>query len=101
MVTRAMEGGAENDKTVHLRLGIAAAVAVFGLSLGSSPRLRTVLVKLGAVAIALLQGSSIFSVLQSVATDPQLIQSIIPNVGAQLVSLMALFRLFREVGKRG
>lgn len=100
MVTRAMEGGTENDKSVHLRLGIAAAVAVFGVALGSSPRLRTVLVKLGTVAIALLQGSSIFTVLQSVATDPQLIQSVIPNVGAQLVSLMAVFRLFREVGKR-
>lgn len=99
MVTRAMEGGAENDRTVHLRLGIAAAVAVFGLGLGFSPRLRTVLVRLGTVALALLQGSSILSVLQGVITDPQLIQSVMPNVGAQLVSLLAVVRLFREVGK--
>lgn len=99
LMTRAMEGGAETDQTLPLRLGLAAAVAVFGVTLGSTPLLRTVLVRLGTAGIALLQGASLWSQLQGIATDPQLLQAALPNLGAQGASLIAVYRLFRQVGK--
>ena len=99
LVTRSLEGGGiPGDHTLQLRLGIAAAVAVFGVSLGSMPRLRTVAVKLGAVAIALLQGASLLTVAKGLATDPQLITAMAPNLGAQVTSMLAVFRLFKAVG---
>jgi len=100
LMTRAMESGGENDQTLPLRLGLAAAVAVFGVTMRSTPLLRTILVRLGTLGIALLQGASLWTQLQGLIADPQLLQAALPNLGAQGASLLAVYRLFRQVGKR-
>lgn len=100
LMTRAMESNTANDPTLYLRLGIAAAVAVFGISLGSTPRLRMILVRVGATAIGLLQGASLLGQIQALALDPQVLQAAMPNLGAQFASVLAVFRLFQQAGKR-
>ena len=100
LMTRAVEGGQGNDQTLSLRLGLAAAVAVFGVTLGSSPLLRTLLVRLGTLGIAILQGAALLPQLQSLIMDPQLLQAALPNLGAQAASFLAVFRLFQQVGKQ-
>lgn len=100
LMTRAMESNTANDRTLYLRLGIAAAVAVFGISLGSTPRLRMILVRVGATAIGLLQGASLWGQIQALALDPQVLQAAMPNLGAQFASVLAIFRLFQQAGKR-
>lgn len=100
LVTRTMEsGGGTGDPQLQLRLAIAAGIAVFGLFLGPLPRLRMILVRLGTVVLALLQGGSLVSVLGGLATDPQLISTVAPNLGAQAASMLAIFRLFKVAGR--
>ncbi len=101
LVTRTMEsGGGTGDPQMQLRLAIAAAIAVFGLFLGPMPKLRMILVRLGTVVLALLQGGSLVSVLSGLATDPQLISTVAPNLGAQAASMLAIFRLFKVAGRK-
>lgn len=100
LMTRAMESNIANDRTLYLRLGIAAAVAVFGISLGSTPRLRMILVRVGSMSIGILQGASLWGQVQALALDPQVLQAAMPNLGAQFASILAVFRLFRQAGKR-
>ena len=100
MVTRAMASGTPGDPRLSLRLGIAAAVAVFSLMLGSMPRLRSLLVRAGTIAMAAFQGQGLMPVLKQAATDPSLIGTFAPNLAAQAAGFMALWKLFFAVGKR-
>jgi hypothetical protein len=100
MMTRAMAGGGPQDAHLELRIGIAAAVAVFGITLRSMPRLRSLLVRLGAIAMALLQGQSLMPVIKETITDPSLISAFAPNLAAQGAGLLALMRLFQTASAR-
>lgn len=100
MVTRALESGAPNDPNLPLRLGIAAAVAVFSVTLGSMPRLRSILVRLGTLAMGFLQGQTLLPLIQQAVLDPSLLRDLAPNLGVHAVGLMALFKLFRAASSR-
>ena len=100
LMTRALESNSPQDDTLYLRLGLAAAVAVFGVTLGSTPRLRMILVRLGTLAIGVLQGASLWGQVQGLALDPQILQAAMPNLGAQTASILAVLRLFRQAGIR-
>lgn len=100
MLTRALASGAPNDPNLPLRLGIAAAVAVFSISLGSMPRLRSILVRLGTLAMGVLQGQAVMPLIQQAVLDPSLLRDLAPNLGAHAVGLMALFKLFRAATGR-
>lgn len=94
LVTRSIGSGSPDDPYVSLRIGVAAAVAVFSLTLSPLPRLRSVLVRLGAVAMALLQGQGLLPVVQTAVLDPSLIGVLAPNLAAQAAGIAALVQLF-------
>jgi hypothetical protein len=95
MVTRSLETGGPGDPYLSLRLGVAAAVAIFGLALAPLPRLRSVLVRLGTIAMAVMQGQGLLPVVQSTLADPSLIGTFAPNLAAHAAGLTALLQLFR------
>lgn len=100
MITRSLSSGTSNDPNLPLRLGIAAAVAVFSVSLGSLPRLRSILVRLGTLAVGILQGQAVYPLVQQAVLDPSLVRDLAPNIGAHAVGLMALFKLFLAATSR-
>lgn len=100
MITRALATGTPDDPKLPLRLGIAAAVAVFSVTLGSMPRLRSILVRLGTLAMGVLQGQAVIPLIQQAILDPSLLRDMSPNLGAHAVGLMALFNLFRAATSR-
>lgn len=100
MITRELASGAPNDPRLPLRLGIAAAVTVFSVTLGSMPRLRSILVRLGALAMGVLQGQAVLPLVQQAILDPSLLRDLAPNFGAHAAGLMALFNLFRAATSR-
>ncbi|MCB1224760.1 MAG: zinc ribbon domain-containing protein [Verrucomicrobiales bacterium] len=100
LVTREMESGAPNDPSLSLRLTIASAVAVFGITLSSMPRLRSLLVRLGTAAIAVIQGQSVWPVVKQALMDPNLLSSFAPNLTAQAFGLLALLKLFKSASSK-
>lgn len=100
MATRAIGNETPDDPKLPLRLGIAAAVAVFSVLLGSMPRFRSLLVRAGTIAMAVLQGQGLMPVIEQAVMDPSLIGAFAPNLAAQAAGFMALWRLFSSVGKR-
>jgi len=89
-----MQTGGPSDPYLSLRIGIAAAVAVFSLMLSPLPRLRSILVRLGTLAMAVMQGQGLIPVVQSVVLDPSLIGALAPNLAAQATGMLALLQLF-------
>ncbi|MCB1211177.1 MAG: zinc ribbon domain-containing protein [Verrucomicrobiales bacterium] len=96
MVTRELQSSAPNDPNLSLRLMLASAVAVFGITLTSMPRLRSVLVRLGTVGMAVLQGQGVWPVLKQAMLDPSILSSFAPNLAAQAAGMMALLKLFKS-----
>lgn len=82
------------------RLMLASATAVLAVTLRKRPRLRQWLVRLGTLGIGLLQGGSLAAVLKSFAGDPQQLASLAPNLAAQVMSLLAILKLFKAAGHR-
>lgn len=82
------------------RIMMASATAVLSITMRKHPRLRKWLVRLGALGLGWIQGASVFSVFEKTVGDPQLLGSMAPNLAAQAVSLLAIFKLFMAAGRR-
>ena len=95
IVTRELQAS-PNDPNLSLRLTLASAVAVFGVTLTSMPKLRSVLVRLGTAGMAVLQGQGVWPVLQQAMLDPSILGSFAPNLAAQAAGMMALLKLFKS-----
>jgi len=100
MVTQTVGTGVPTDQYLSLRMGVAAAVAVFSLALAPLPRLRCILVRLGTLSMAVLQGQGLVPVIQSAVLDPPLIGALAPNLAAQAAGMMALLQLFVKARAR-